>query len=186
VLVAEVLLQRSRGKTVAHVYEDLFDRWPGARELACASEEEILSVIRPVGLVSRATVLKSLAEETVRRRGVPSSPDELITLPGVGRYAANATAAIAFGQHVPTVDGVTARVYRRYFLLPAGREASSDSDLWALVERVTPHRAIREWNWAVLDLAATVCLPKIPKCDVCPLQRRCSWALSQSDVRGGS
>jgi A/G-specific adenine glycosylase len=176
VLVAEVLLQRSRGRTVASVYERLFERWPSANELARARVDSIAALIRPLGLVRRASMLRSLARAVTELGGVPRTLQGLLELPGVGPYAANATLAVGFGQRVAVVDGVTARVYRRYFGLEGSVPASTDPDLWSLVREVTPHRNVREWNWAVLDLAAAICLPKIPRCDRCPLQTRCAWS----------
>jgi A/G-specific adenine glycosylase len=174
VLVAEVLLQRSRGGTVARVYGELFARWTSASALASADVDQIRSVIRPLGLVRRAETLRRLAAAVVERGEVPSSVPALQELPGVGRYAAHATAAVAFGRGVPTVDGVSARVYRRYFDLPSDVPAAADERLWATVAEVTPRRAVREWNWAVLDLAATVCLPEVPRCPACPLFETCA------------
>ncbi len=98
ILVAEVLLQRSRGKTVAAVYEELFRRWPDAHALSRARTPSIASVIRPLGLVKRAETLRSLAAEVVRLGGVPDTLDGLLALPGVGRYAASATLAVGFGE----------------------------------------------------------------------------------------
>ncbi len=176
VLVAEVLLQRSRGNTVAVIYERLFTRWPDPASLARAREATIASVIRPLGLVRRAKKLRALAVAVALRGGVPSSLEELVALPGVGPYAAGATLAVAFDRRAPVVDGVTARVYRRYFGLPDQVPASTDPDLWSLVDTVTPARSVREWNWGILDLAATVCLPKVPRCGDCPLRARCAWS----------
>jgi A/G-specific adenine glycosylase len=184
VLIAEVLLQRSRGKTVAHVFEALFSRWPDAAVLSRARVPSIASVIRPLGLVRRAATLKALASEIVRLGGVPADLDGLMALPGVGRYAASATLAVAFGRLVPTVDGVTARVYRRFFGLGGDEPASNDKKLWSAVERATPTQGIREWNWAVLDLAATVCLPKVPRCQDCPLVRHCAWSSEGGNPSG--
>ena len=176
VLVAEVLLQRSRGKTVAKVYEEFFRRWPDAAALSRAHERSIVSVIRPLGLVGRATTMRQMARQVVELGGVPSTFEGLTALPGVGRYAANATLAVAFGKHAPVVDGVTARVYRRYLGLPHDLPATADPLLWAEVEKATPRQGVREWNWAVLDLAADVCLPFRPRCDACPLAQRCAFA----------
>ena len=176
ILVAEVLLQRSRGKTVARVFEALVDRWPDAASLAVARVDSVRSVIRPLGLVRRAAVLKALAREVVQLGGVPRTLDGLLELPGVGRYAASATLAVAFGRRQATVDGVTARVYRRYFGLGDHLPASNDPELWTVVDTVTPRTGVREWNWAVLDLAATVCLPARPRCDECPLVEDCRWS----------
>ena len=106
ILVAEVLLQRSRGKTVAIVYEELFRRWADAPALSRARVATIASVIRPLGLVKRAETLKVLATEVVRLGAVPKSLEGLLALPGVGRYAASATLAVAFDEHAPVVDGV--------------------------------------------------------------------------------
>jgi A/G-specific adenine glycosylase len=176
ILVAEVLLQRSRGKTVARVYERLFRRWPSPLALARARRSTIEDVIRPLGLNRRAVTLKELAAEVVRLGNVPHTLESLQALPGVGPYAAGATLVVAFGGHAPVVDGVTARVYRRYFGLEGSEPASTDKDLWGLVEDATPSRNRREWNWAVLDLASSVCVPRIPRCRSCPLMDDCRWS----------
>jgi A/G-specific adenine glycosylase len=176
VLVAEVLLQRSRGGTVGRVFEELISRWPDARSLARARVSSIGSVIRPLGLVKRAVTLRAMAQEIARIGSVPSTYEGLIALPGVGPYAANATLAVAFGQRAPVVDGVSARVYRRYFGLETDGPAASDRKLIQVVEEATPHDHVREWNWAVLDLAATICLPKVPRCPECPLRDHCAWS----------
>jgi A/G-specific adenine glycosylase len=176
VLVAEVLLQRSRGKTVEKVYETLFLRWPDASSLSRARESSIAAVIRPLGLVRRAATLKAMARNVVELGDIPASVEGLLALPGVGRYAANATLTVAFGQRAPVVDGVTARVYRRYLGLPGDLPATSDEKLWEAVGAVTPRGRTREWNWAVLDLAAEVCLPRRPRCGSCPLGSTCSFA----------
>lgn len=173
VLVAEVLLQRSRGTTVTAVYRRLFDRWPSPEALAQAEVPEIEDVIRPLGLTRRAASLKTMAAQVVEFGGVPRSVMEMTRLAGVGRYAASATSAVAFGRRAATVDGTSARVYRRYFGLKGPRDSHVDEELWDLVAQVLPTRAAQEWNWAVLDLAALVCLPKLPRCAACPLNRDC-------------
>jgi len=177
VLVAEILLQRSRAGTVAKVYEALFARWPTPETLAGADPDEIRTVIRPLGLVSRAVRLRDLAA-VVAEGGVPRSPEDLQRLPGVGAYAARATAAVAFGRRTAVVDGVSARVYRRYFGAEAVLAPTADPALWRLVEEVTPNAAVREWNWAVLDHASAICTPKVPRCGLCPLEPRCAYAVS--------
>jgi A/G-specific adenine glycosylase len=185
ILVAEVLLQRSRGKTVAKVYEALFDRWPDAEMLAKARTSSIRAVIRPLGLTRRAEILRNLARSVVELGAVPGTVDGLLALPGVGPYAAHATLVVAFGRRAATVDGVTARVYRRYFGLSGERPPSIDTELWDQVEAVTPRRGVREWNWAVLDLASTTCLPRVPRCGVCPLQSHCRWSQTMAQERVG-
>src|SRR3954470_15857711 len=180
VLVAEVLLQRSRSVTVAKVYERLFTRWPDAERLARARIDSIVAVIRPLGLTSRAVELRDLGKDIVQFRDGPHSLDGLLALPGVGPYAAGATLAVAFNKQAAVVDGVTARVYRRYFGLASDAPAVGDEELWSLVRKITPRRSTKEWNWAVLDLAATVCLPKVPRCSTCPLQAGCALSRARS------
>lgn len=182
ILIAEMLLQRSRSRTVAGVYETLFDRWPTPASLSRASEDAVRDVIRPLGLTSRAALIPALAKRVDDLGGVPEDPATLEELPGIGPYAANATAAVAFGQPAPVVDGVTARVYRRYFGLAEAGAPQTDRSLWSLVREVTPRRAAREWNWAVLDLAASICLPKRPRCASCPLAPECDFARGSFDV----
>jgi A/G-specific adenine glycosylase len=179
VLVAEILLQRSRGTTVAPVYTELWRRWSDAAALSRARVDSIRAVIRPLGLLRRAETLKQLAAEVVALGRVPSTLEGLLELPGVGLYAASATRAVAFERRQATVDGVTARVYRRYFGLDDDLPASVDRELWAVVDKVTPRTGVREWNWAVLDLAATVCLPGRPRCEICPLGSDCRWSVDQ-------
>lgn len=179
VLVAEVLLQRTRADAVVSVYGELFQRWPTARRLARAQVRSIAAVIRPLGLAYRAPRLRQLARTIADRREVPRDAGALQRLPGVGRYVANATLATAFGCHAGVVDGVSARVYRRFLGLSSERLPVDDGALWALVERITPRRAAREWNWAVLDLAAGVCVPAKPRCGECPLSARCRLMISR-------
>lgn len=180
ILVAEVLLQRSRGTTVARVFTELVERWPTPEALSRARIGSIRRLIRPLGLLRRAETLKALATAIAARGRVPSSVEGLMALPGVGRYAASATAAVAFRARAATVDGVTARVYRRFFGLDETLPASSDRTLWSVVQEVTPRRGLREWNWAVLDLAATICLPARPRCSECPLEAGCAASPADS------
>jgi A/G-specific adenine glycosylase len=172
VLVGEVLLQRSRSSTVARVYERLFEQWPNAEAMAAAPLGQIAATIRPLGLTFRAANIREVARR-VSASGMPSTEAALTQLPGVGRYAARA-ALSAIGRRAPVVDGVSARVYRRFFDLPE----ASEFELWGLVEDVAPRRGGPEWNWAVLDLAASVCLPAKPRCSECPLRQSCAWAVA--------
>jgi A/G-specific adenine glycosylase len=167
------------------VFEELFARWPSAEALSVASVEQVRRVIRPLGLVGRAATLSALAREVVRLGGVPSTVAALVRLPGVGAYAAAATASMAFSRAEPAVDGVSARVYKRYFGLGSALPPSQDRALWELVAEVSPRSSARVWNWAVLDLAAAVCLPKVPRCPSCPLSETCSRAAVSDHVRPG-
>ena len=155
-------------------------RWPTPEAMSKASRSQLEKVIRPLGLVKRASTLTALAEEVRRLGEVPRSVMELRSLPGIGRYAATATAAAAFEADEPSVDSVSARVYRRYFGIPAEAEPSEDRGLWETARQASRGSPARELNWAVLDLAAMICLPKVPRCPSCPLQKGCTWANAMS------
>jgi A/G-specific adenine glycosylase len=183
ILICEVLLRRSRSTTVAKVAGPFFERWPSAAELADADVGEVVDVIRPLGLTSRASQLVSLGQGLRDRADFPSSVAELVSLPGVGRYAATAT----LGE--PTVDGTSARVYRRYFgFLDSTHHKTVDNTLWELAETALSvrHEAARRLNWAVLDLAASTCLPINPRCETCPVSPACHWATAVRSTADGS
>jgi A/G-specific adenine glycosylase len=182
ILICEVLLRRSRSTTVTKVTGAFFERWPAPADLAEAEVDEVVDVIRPLGLTSRASQLVKLAQALRDRQGFPSSVAELVSLPGVGRYAAAAT----LGE--PTVDGTSARVYRRYFgHLEATHHKAVDNALWELADAAlsTRHEATRRLNWAVLDLAASTCLPVNPRCETCPVSPGCHWLTAVGPTLAG-
>lgn len=172
ILVAELLLQRTRAEAAQHVYCELFDLWPDAGALASADIEQLHSILMPLGLAYRAPRLKALAEQVCEEEGCLRSPEGLRRLPGVGPYMVAATLA-ALGQRIASVDNVSARVYRRFFGLEAAAVVNSDAELWALVSECLPATEVQAWNWAVLDLAALVCRVN-PRCGTCPLAERCA------------
>jgi len=181
ILIAEVLLQRSRAKTVATVYKVLFEIWPDPISLANAEILDVEEIIRPLGLISRATTLVALAKEVVKSGAVPDSYEGMVSLPGVGRYIASATLATAFNKPSSLVDSVTARVYRRFFGIET--KIGIDEDIWSFVDTMIKCDESRDLNWAVLDLAAIKCLPKVPRCDDCPLKKRCARHISSIEIR---
>ena len=179
-LLAEVLLQRSRSSTVEKVFERLVSLWPTPTALASASTEELADVLRPLGLTSRASRIKGLALALAERGSVPTRPRELRELPGVGAYVASATAAALGGEAQPLVDSVSVRVFRRYF---SDSRSGADADLAAMAYADAPSGRWHEVNWAVLDLAAAVCRPKRPLCSECPLADGCHWNQESADSR---
>ena len=170
ILICEVLLRRSRSATVAKVAERFFKRWPTPAALADAELEDVTDVIRPLGLTKRAGQLIDLGRTLREASRFPDSINLLTELPGVGRYSAAAT----LGE--PTVDGTSARVYRRFFgWLDAPEHKTVDDDLWERVSDVLSDHAAasRRLNWAVLDLASTHCSPARPTCSRCPISATC-------------
>lgn len=187
VLVAEFLLQRSRSKTVATAYTKLFSRWPSFLDLAEASISDISDVIGLLGLKKRATNLKGLAKAVKERGSVPDSEGELRQLPGVGRYIANATLVTAFEKNIPLTDSVTMRLYRRYFGLGGCMSSTCYSTSinktdWDFLSKIMT-KQVKELNWSVLDLAASICLPRVPRCPDCPLESSCSYVKTRDHMR---
>ena len=175
VLVSEVLLQRTRGENVVPVYQELLRRWPDPQRLSRARIATIEQVIRPIGLAKRASTLKALGGAMVDLGGVPRSPTELQKLPGIGPYGAHAVPVFAFGDDLPVVDWVIARVLRRYFGLSSRARPNSDGELWDLATELALLGSSRSLWLGTLDFAAEICVPT-PKCERCPISTSCRSA----------
>ena len=178
ILIAELLLQRSRSGSVGPVYKDLFERWPTPADLKIADIGSILAVIEPLGLQQRASRIKELASVWDGLDHVPTNVSELLQLPGIGPYSAKATAAAMSWSTEPPVDSVSSRVMKR--LLGERSHGKNDGELARSVYSHAPKRRWRDLNWAILDIAAAVCMPKIPRCDVCPVSADCGSSNSSS------
>ena len=174
ILVAELLLQRSRSGSVRSVYIELFERWPTPADLKVADTDSILAVIEPLGLQQRASRIKELASAWDDLDQVPTDVAGLQQLPGIGPYSAKATAAAMSWSAQPPVDSVSSRVMKR--LLRGLSDGKDDDELAISVYSHAPEGRWRDLNWAILDIAAAVCMPKIPRCDDCPISADCGWS----------
>jgi A/G-specific adenine glycosylase len=174
VLIGELLLQRTRADLVAPVYEDFLTRWPTPAALAKARPSQIRRVIRPLGLSHRADTIKALGVSLDGAGKIPSTPDQLIRLPGVGPYTAHAVPVFAHGKNLPLVDWVIARVLRRYFGLAPDTRPNQDRELWELAQEMARKGQARAMWLGTLDFAATICRPR-PRCPVCPLNNSCVY-----------
>jgi len=175
VLLAEVLLTRTRAESVAVVIERLWSRYPGPRCLADASIEEIEQIIEPLGLRKRAGMLRACANEIVKLRGVPTDRKALMRLPGVGSYVVDAVRVVAFDQAVIPVDAGIGRVLRRVLGYPTFGPAYADRALWDRAQRFADPGKSRNTTFALLDVGALICLPERPTCNHCPLSRLCAY-----------
>jgi A/G-specific adenine glycosylase len=180
-VISELLLQRTRAETVATFFDKFMKQYPSWRELAKATESEIGDVIRPIGLWNRrAIVLKRLAVAMVGINGrFPATRGEIEALPGIGQYIANAVLLLCHGNPQPLLDGNMARVLERVFGPRKLADIRYDPYLQSLSLEVVRCEKPREINWAILDLAATICLARIPRCEDCPLNCICSYALGR-------
>ena len=181
ILIAEILLKRTRAETVAPYIVEFLKKYPNLRSLAEAPLEDIINALKPLGLhKQRALHIKELANTIVSKYcgEIPNNYDELIKLPGIGEYIANAVLCFAFRKGVPLVDTNTTRIILRFFgIRPSRSEARRSPEIWEIAREITPKNGeqAREIWWGMIDLAALVCTPKNPKCLLCPLKERCNY-----------
>lgn len=176
VWVSEIMLQQTRVETVIPYYERFLARFPTARALAEADEDAVLSHWSGLGYYRRARLLHSGVQEVVARYGgeVPEDADARRSLPGVGRYTAGAIGSIAFDKAEPVVDGNVTRVLARLFRIetPVG-SAATTKRLWREATELVPEQRPGDFNQALMELGATLCTPKKPLCDACPVAGHC-------------
>ena len=185
--VSEVMLQQTQVDTVIPYFLDWMARFPDIRTLAEADAQEVLSYWEGLGYYSRARNLHRAVKMVISELDgkIPRSARELQQLPGVGPYTAGAIASIAFGEDVPAVDGNIRRVLSRLFDVgvPA-RSTEGEKILWALAEENLPKGQAGEYNQAMMDLGSTICTPKDPTCESCPVRNHCqAYALGVQNER---
>ena len=173
--VSEVMLQQTRVDVATSYYERWMARFPTVASLAAASEEEVLQSWSGLGYYSRARNLHKAAKAVVDDHGgnVPGTFDGLRALPGVGSYTAGAIASIAFGKAVPAVDGNVVRVACRIAGIRDPSKPAARRRIEAVAASWVPARGAGDWNQAVMELGATVCTPKAPRCESCPVANAC-------------
>lgn len=171
-LIAEILLQRTRAEQVVPVFLQFKAKFPDTNSLCNATEEEIFNVIKPLGLAWRSRFLKYLACEI--KKGIPEDITRLVRLPGVGPYAAGAFLSLHRGKRAIIIDSNIVRFYGRYFGFETNDETRRTSMIKDLAEILTPVRLFKEYNYALLDFCALVCMPK-PAHEICPIRRKCSY-----------
>lgn len=177
VWVSEVMLQQTRVETVIPYYARFMARFATPRALADAPEPEVLSLWAGLGYYRRARMLHAGARAVVERHGgsVPADLDALRALPGVGAYTAGAVASIAHGLRAPLVDGNVERVLTRLGAMEGDpRRGDTQKRVWALAARLAEHPDPGAVNQSLMELGATVCAPRSPRCLVCPVRAWCA------------
>jgi len=174
--VAEIMLQQTQVDTVIPYYQRFMRRFPTVRELAAASDDHLLQEWQGLGYYRRAANLHKAAQLLASNGGdLPDTVEELIELPGIGRYTAGAIASIAFGRRAAAVDGNLARVLARLFAIRADVSLTETMrQIWRLAETILPYRRCGDFNQALMDLGANVCTPTRPRCHRCPLRHTCA------------
>lgn len=169
VWLSEIMLQQTMVAAVIPYFDVFTRRWPTVSALAAAADDDVMQAWAGLGYYARARNLLACARAIVARHGgiFPADETELRRLPGIGRYTAAAISAIAFGRRAVVVDGNVERVVARLFAEP------SKASLHALAERITPTERAGDFAQAMMDLGATICLPRNPRCDICPVRSDC-------------
>ncbi|MBX3234394.1 MAG: A/G-specific adenine glycosylase [Labilithrix sp.] len=172
VWVSEIMLQQTRVETVIPYFERFLARFPTPLALAEAPEDQVLAAWSGLGYYRRARLLHAGAR-AVAAAPIPDQRDGLLALPGIGRYTAGAIASIAFGRAVGLVDGNVARVLARLFAIEDDMKRGGMKKAEALADELVPRDRPGDWNQALMELGATVCTPRSPACDRCPVARDC-------------
>lgn len=172
VWLSEIMLQQTTVAAVSGYFRRFTEAWPDVAALAGAERDDLLSAWAGLGYYSRARNLHAAAQ-ILATEGFPDTEAGWRALPGVGPYTAAAVAAIAFGRAANVVDGNVERVMSRLYAVEAPLPAAK-AELKALAgELVTAHRP-GDWAQALMDLGATVCTPRAPKCEACPWAKACA------------
>lgn len=188
VLVSEILLHQTQVKTVLPVYEAFLTRFPDVFSLACADLADVKEITDPLGYKVRGRWLHEIARAVVERYEgrFPDTVEELVALPGVGRYTAGAVVSFAFEKPAPILDTNVNRLLGRYFGVDF-RDSRADTRhrLWALAEALVPPDRVHAFNQALMDLGAMVCTARRPECLICPLHEDCrtgGWRLADTEA----
>ena len=168
IYLSEIMLQQTQVNRVRDEYYPQFlKKFPTLQTLANAAQDDVLSAWSGLGYYSRARNLHKTAQATPS--SLPNTQDELIKLPGIGRYTASAICSFGHNQNIPVVDTNIARVIKRFFALLNPAEKL----IWQNAANFVNHQDSRHHNLALMDLGSLICLPKNPKCNECPLQEEC-------------
>ena len=175
VWLSEIMLQQTRVETVIPYYERFLSHFPTVYDLAEADIQKVQNLWAGLGYYSRARNLSFAAKQVVNDFGgvFPSRLEDLRTLKGIGPYTAAAIASICFGQNIPAIDGNLERVFARLLGTKLNPKTEGKSTVLAMGEQLTSLGKAGDINQALMDLSATTCLPKIPKCQACPIQNNC-------------
>lgn len=176
VWVSEIMLQQTQVATVIPFFQRFLARFADIHALAAADEIEVLRLWEGLGYYRRARQLHAAARLIVERYGgeFPRSIDAALGLPGIGRYTAGAILSIAFDARHPILEANTLRLYSRLLALRADPLSKPGQDLlWSFARHVLPQKAAGTFNQALMELGSSICTPRAPRCDACPVKTLC-------------
>ena len=176
VWVSEIMLQQTQVATVLPYFERFLNSFPTIADLARADEANLMRHWEGLGYYRRARSLHAAAKRIVEIHAgeFPTTFDEVIALPGIGRYTAGAILSISADQRLPVLEGNTQRVLSRWIALrESPTKTPANKLLWSVAQRMLPRTGSGVFNQAAMELGALVCTPRQPKCDVCPVRSMC-------------
>ena len=174
VWISEIMLQQTQVKTVIPYFKKFIKQYPNLKQISIASEEEILALWTGLGFYKRAKNIfrtKEIIKKDYRNK-FPTTFDELMALPGIGRSTAGAIMSIAYGNSYPILDANVKRVISRYRNINL-YDKNAIKKLWLLSESLTPKKNIFEYTQGIMDLGALICNIRSPNCKECPLTNSC-------------
>lgn len=180
VLIAEMMLRRTKADQVTQVYERLFTEYPDIEAVANAEDKKLEQILYPLGLKWRTPAFALVAREMREKYQckIPETRKKLTALPGIGEYVAGALLSIAYGKKEWIVDSNIVRLFKRYFGVKTSKEGRRDKHVIEIAKIYASGRNPRKANLAILDFSALVCTPRKPDCEKCPLRKRCHYSLS--------
>jgi A/G-specific adenine glycosylase len=177
ILVSEVMLQQTQVDRVLPKYAEWLRKYPTLEALAAAPEHDVTETWRPLGYNIRPRRLHAIARESVARYGgsLPSDEPTLRSFKGIGEYTAGAVLSFAFGQRAAILDTNVARVLFRVFVGRGDPKTHAmKRALWDLSRAVLPQRHVFDFNQALMDFGATLCVARKPRCLICPMRSHCA------------
>jgi A/G-specific adenine glycosylase len=180
VWLSEIMLQQTQVSTVLDYYAKFLQHFPTVADLAAASQDQVMGLWSGLGYYSRARNLHQCAKDVMTKFGgaFPQTAQELMSLPGIGRSTAAAVASFCFSERVAIMDGNVKRVLTRVWAYDADLSvAKNEKVLWQMAEEALPTKQIQtampRYSQALMDLGATICLPRKPLCQACPVRTEC-------------
>ncbi len=179
--LSEIMLQQTRVAAVLEHYRVFLERFPNVEVLAAASEDAVLAAWSGLGYYRRARMLHRCARQVARQHGgcFPRNSEALLALPGIGRYTAAAIASIAFAEPVAVVDGNVERVLQRLIGNKSTGIDLTTAQTWQHAQALLANSRPGDFNQSMMELGATVCVPRAPHCPACPVRK---WCVTRGEV----
>ena len=174
--ISEIMLQQTQVATVIDYYRRFMDAFPDVATLASADQSEVLKQWEGLGYYRRARMMHQAAQVIAEKHGgqFPIEFEDVLSLPGIGRYTAGAILSIALDQPHPILEGNTIRLFARLMTMRSDpRSAENQRELWEFSKSLLPRKRCGDFNQALMELGSEICTPTKPACDQCPLQAMC-------------